>query len=89
MQCAERRQGDLRRTDLETGAIDRVELPRRQDCHDAKRQLDVHDLTRCAPLALNAAHALTAQRMPAIMDDDVLPDMGRMTDSFCTSCSTI
>ena len=57
MQYAERRQRDLRRADLETGAIDRIELPRRQDRDDARRQLDVHELTRCSPLALNATRA--------------------------------
>ena len=69
----------LRDADLETGAIDRVELPRRQNRHDTGRQLHVYELTRCAPLALNATHTPPAQRMPAIMDDDNLPDMGRMT----------
>ena len=75
----QRRQRDLRRADLDAGAIDRVELPRRQDRHDARRQLDVHELTRRTPLALNATRAPPVQRMPAIVDDDILPDMGRMT----------
>jgi hypothetical protein len=64
---------------LETGAIDRIELPSRQDRHDARRQLDVHELARCAPLDLNATRPLPAQRMPAIVNNDILPDMGRMT----------
>ena len=79
MQDAERRHGDLRRADLETAAVDRVELPRRQNRHGAGRQFDVHQLTRCAPLALNTTHPLSVQRMPAISDHNILPDMGRMT----------
>src|SRR5262245_40972725 len=39
----------------------------------------MHELTRSAPLTLNATHAPCVQRMPAIADDDILPDMGRMT----------
>jgi hypothetical protein len=60
-------------------AIDRIELPRRQDPHDARRQLDVDELARCASLDLNTPRALPAQWMPAVVDDDILPDMGRMT----------
>jgi hypothetical protein len=59
--------------------MDRVELPRRQDRHDARRQLDVHELARCAPLALNATRAPPIERVPSIVDHDMLPDMGRMT----------
>jgi hypothetical protein len=79
MQCAERRQRNLRGAHLETGAIDRVELPPRQYRHGARRQFHVHELTRTAPLALNAAHAPPIQWMPTIVDHDILPDMGRMT----------
>jgi hypothetical protein len=79
MQCAEGRQRDARRTDLQAGAIDGVKLPSRQDRHSARRQLHVHDITGHPPLALNTTHALPIQRMPPIMDYDFLPDMGRMT----------
>ena len=41
---SQRRQRDPRDADLESGAIDRVELPGRQDCHDAGRQFHVHKL---------------------------------------------
>jgi hypothetical protein len=79
MQCAERRQRHLWCTDLEAGTIDGIDLPRRHDRHIARRQLDVYELARRAPLDLNAARALPTQGMPPIMDGDVLPDMGRMT----------
>jgi hypothetical protein len=69
----------MRSAELEIGAVDRVKLPSRQDRHVAWRQFHMHELARFAPLALNLARALPIQRMPAILDDDILPDMGRMT----------
>ena len=79
MQGQERAQRYLWKADLEASAIDRVELPRRHDRHDARRQLDVDELARCTPLALNATRTPPKERMPAIVDHDILPDMGRMT----------
>ena len=42
----------------------------------------MHQLTRCTSLALNATHPPSVQRMPAISDHNILPDMGRMTARF-------
>jgi hypothetical protein len=39
----------------------------------------MHDLTRRAPFMPNATHPSHVQRMPTIMDQDILPDMGRMS----------
>jgi hypothetical protein len=39
----------------------------------------MHQLAGRAPLDLNATHVLPAQWMPAIVNNDILPDMGRMT----------
>ncbi len=88
MQCAERRQRDLRCTDLKTGAVDRVELPRRQNRHRARCQFHVHQLTRRAPLALNTTHPLSVQWMPAILDHHIPPDMGRMTARLPSAART-
>jgi hypothetical protein len=44
----------------------------------------MHELTRRTPLTLNATHRPPVQRMPAIMDDYILPDMGRMTARLCS-----
>ena len=82
MQGRERCQRYLRCPDLEAGAIDRVELPRRYDRDSTRRQLDMDDRACCALLTLNAARTLPKQRMPRIVDNDVLPDMGRMTVRF-------
>ena len=79
MQRAQRRQRDLRCADLEPGAMHCVELPRCQDCYDAGRQLHMHDPTRCAPFMPNTTRVSPVQRMPTIMDYDMLPDMGRMS----------
>jgi hypothetical protein len=39
----------------------------------------MYELAHCTLLDLNATRASPAQRMPAIIDDDILSDMGRMT----------
>jgi hypothetical protein len=66
-------------TDLEAGTIDRIDLPRGHDRYIARCQLNVYELARRTPLDLNAARASPTQGMPAIVDGDILPDMGRMT----------
>src|SRR5262245_25070442 len=55
MQGQERAQRYLWKADLEASAIDRVELPRRHDRHDARHQLDVDELASGHTLALTAA----------------------------------
>ena len=37
------------------------------------------DLTGGAPLAVLTTNALPIERMPAVVNHDFLPDMGRMT----------
>ena len=59
--------------------MDRIELPRWQDRHDARRVLDVHQIADRAPLNLNETRSSSVQRMPAIVNNDIQPDMGRMT----------
>lgn len=70
---------DLGCANLKACAEDGIELPGRKHRDDAGHQLDMHELTRCAPLTLDAPRSLPEQRMPAIMDNDILPDMGTMT----------
>jgi hypothetical protein len=78
MKIPQRRQRDLRRTNLDAGAIHRVELPGRQNRHRARDQLDMQELTRCPSLTLDATCTAPIQRIPTIVDNDILPDMGRM-----------
>ena len=79
MQITERRKSDLRDADLHGGATDRVELPCHQFCDDTGLELYMCNLSGRALLRQNTPHLPTVVRMPAIMDDDILPDMGRMT----------
>jgi len=79
VQRTQRRQRDLRRAHFEAGAIDWIKLPGRQDRHHARRQLDVDKLARRAPLDLKPTCSPPVKRMPAIVDDGIRPDMGRMT----------
>ena len=89
MQGQERAQRYLWKADLEASAKDRVELPRRHDRNDARHQLDVDELARCTPLALNATRTPPKERMPAIVDHDILPDMGRMTARLPSIAKTL
>ena len=79
VQVGEGRHRHARRAELHPGAGDRVEHPRRQDRDHAGRRLDVHEATRAAILAVLPPDAPPVQRMPAVVDDSFLPDMGRMT----------
>ncbi|MFY9656665.1 MAG: hypothetical protein WAK01_08775 [Methylocystis sp.] len=79
VQVAQRRQRDQRNTDLYGAAIDRIELPGRNHRDDAGLEFEMCDLSGCATLNQNTTCAPAAQRMPAILDNGGLPDMGRMT----------
>ena len=79
VQVDERGDRDLGHANLKAGAEDRIELPGRKHRDDAGHQLDMHELARRPPFALDASRPLSEQRMPAILNDDILPDMGTMT----------
>jgi hypothetical protein len=74
----QRRQGRTRRADLHADASRYVEHPCGQDRHDAGQHLDVDEPARLAVVGPLDPDATAEQRMPAVMDDSVLPDMGRM-----------
>jgi len=78
IEIAKRLQRYPRSADLHPGTCRRVEHPRRDHGHDAGKNLDMDKRAR-----LPAVHTLdpdlpTEQGMPAVPDDDKLPDMGRM-----------
>jgi len=79
MQVGEGRHRHARGAELHPGAGDRVEHPRRDDRDHAGRHLDVHEATGEAILAVVPPDAPPVQRMPAVVNDSFLPDMGRMT----------
>ena len=78
VQVDERGDRDLGHADLKAGAEDAIELPGRKHRDDAGHQLDMHELARFAPLTLDAPRSVPEQWMPAIVHDDILPDMGTM-----------
>ena len=79
VQVGEGRHRHTRRAELHPGAGGRVEHPRRHDRDHAGRRLDVHEATGEAILAVLPPDASPVQRMPAVVNDSFLPDMGRMT----------
>ena len=65
--------------DLHARARDLIEHPRRDHRNHAGLRFDLHKSTGETLLAATEANALAVKGMPAIMDNDILPDMGRMT----------
>jgi hypothetical protein len=58
---------------------DRIQHPGGYRNDDAGRSLNVNTLTAATPLAVLLPDPPPMQRMPTVMDLDLLPDMGRMT----------
>lgn len=79
MQGAERRKAHARLADRQSGAKDCVKLPARNQADAAGGQIDMCDDAGAAALELDAAHRMPIKRVPSVMDDDICPDMGRMT----------
>ena len=78
VEILQRRQGYARRADLHADAGRCVEHPCGHHRHDAGQHLDVDEPARLTVVGALDPDATAEQRMPAIMDDSVLPDMGRM-----------
>lgn len=79
MQLGQRRQCDVRRAERHSGAGGRIEHP---SCHHddyAGRHFDMNDVAAGAMLDILAPKPVPIECVPAIMDLDILPDMGRMT----------
>ena len=79
MQLNQRRYRDARRAERHSCAAGGIKHPCRHHDDDAGRYLDVNDLAAGAPLDILAPNTAPIERVPAIMDLDLLPDMGRMT----------
>jgi hypothetical protein len=78
MELGQRRYGDARCAECHPGADRRIEHPRRQPDDHAGRHGDVNNLAAAAPLSVLAPKAAPIKCMPAVIDLDLLPDMGRM-----------
>jgi hypothetical protein len=79
MKVAKSRDRDPRRAKLHAGASDRIERPGRKDENVPPVHNDVDEAAGLAHLTRLHAKSSAMERMPAIMDDSFLPDMGRMT----------
>ena len=79
MEIAERGERDAGWAELLSGTGDGIEHPRRDNNDHARLHLDMHDRPRPAVLAALPPQTTPIQRMPAVVDDDFLPDMGRMS----------
>jgi hypothetical protein len=56
-----------------------IQHPRGHHDDHARHHLDMNNLTAGTALDILAPNSSTIERMPAIIDFNVLPDMGRMT----------
>lgn len=65
--------------DLHARARDRIKHPRRDHHDHAGLRFDLHKAAGETLLAATEANALPVKGVPAIIDHDILPDMGRMT----------
>ena len=79
MQLDQRPNGHARRADLHAGAGHRIQHPRRHQGDHAGHRLDIDIVATAALLAVVQTDTTPVERMPAVVDLNFLPDMGRMT----------
>jgi hypothetical protein len=79
MQFSQGRDRHPRRPQLHPGTSGGIEHPHCDDHDVAGRHLDMNNLAAGAPLDVLASNSPPIQRMPAVMNLNLLPDMGRMT----------
>jgi hypothetical protein len=88
MQVDQRRRAHARRADLHATAGNRIQHPSRQGYKFARRQFDMDDLTTRALLAILPTQPPPKQRVPAVVNFDLLRDMGRMNVRFVSAGKT-
>jgi hypothetical protein len=79
MQLNQRRYRDVRHAERHPSAGGGIQYPRRRHNDHAGRRLEVNNGSGYALLATATPNAAPIECVPAIMDLDLLPDMGRMT----------
>jgi hypothetical protein len=70
---------DSRRPERHAGADAGVQHPLRQSCYDPRLDLNMNYAASRALLAVMSICTSTMERMPAIVNFNFTPDMGRMT----------
>ena len=78
VQIAQGRYIDARLTENQSGTRGSIQHPPGYDSNLTVTRVDMDDPTSAALLNIPDLDAATKQRMPTIMDFNVLPDMGRM-----------
>jgi hypothetical protein len=79
MELAERRKRDAGRPEVLSCTGNRIEHPRRHEDDDAGSHLDMDERSRPAVLAALPSQTTPIERVPAVVDDHFLPDMGIMS----------
>ena len=79
IEFCQRLDGGLGCTELHARTSSLVQHPTGHENDDTRRHFNMDDVDATPALAVLPPHATTVQRMPAIEDLDLLPDMGRMT----------
>jgi hypothetical protein len=79
MQIPQRIRRNDRRAEDHAGADACVEHPVRKHRYDARLDLNVDDAAGGALFAVMRANSATVERVPAVVNFNFLPDMGRMT----------
>jgi len=79
MQLSQCQYRDARRAQCHSSAGGGIEHPCRHHDDYAGRYLDMNNLAAGAPLNILATNTAPIECVPAIMNLDLLPDMGRMT----------
>jgi hypothetical protein len=79
VQFSQRRYRDPRRPQAHSRTGGRVEHPCRHHDDDTGRRFDVNDFAAGPLLDILTPNAPPIERVPAVMDLNFLPDMGRMT----------
>jgi hypothetical protein len=87
VQLDQRGQLSARRANHHVGARGTIQHPRRQHDDHARCRHDVNNPAVGALLTVLASNTATIERMPAIMDFNFLPDMGRMNGRWLWGAS--
>jgi hypothetical protein len=79
MQFSQGRDYHPRRPQLHPGTSGGIEHPCRYDQDVTRRHLDMNNFAAGAPLDVLSSNPAPIQRVPAVMNLNLLPDTGRMT----------